>query len=693
MGSAFTRWNSAAAAGRVHSSLRLYYKSDDHFWGGATPSDVNDVWTLSLGANPAWTELSPGGTPPAPRQGIRAGYDGTNSRMIIFGGGEGSSSPCTNDVWVLANANGVSGVPTWLQLNPSGSPPVRFRYSSVYDPVTNTLIVFGGNDCFNVFYNDVWLLSNANGLGGTPTWTQLSFSGTTPPPTGGHFAIYDPVSNRMIVLLAAASDPNRTDQLWVLSNANGTGGTPSWSQIDPGVPNINGFAQVGVYDAESNRMITFGGGLGNDDINDTWLLSNANDLGGTPGWTQLSPAGTLPAAREEFPAIFVPARDQMVIFGGYSNGTLLNDVWVLNLATVDVTVGTSPAGESFSVDGASYTATQSFTWTVGDSHTIATTSPQGTGTQYTFTGWSDDGAISHSVTASANTTSYTASFDTSYLLTTAVSPAGAGTVSAGGYYAPNSVVAITAVANSGYTFQSWTGAVANPGSPMTTIKMTGPENVTANFVPVVAGLGLSTNGLNFGEVDLGDKKDLNLTVKNTGAIAVKITKISFNYGPGTGKDFGYFTQCGGTLKPGASCKITVELHAQDLGNGAAVLNIFSTASGSPAQVSLTGTVINPKAKLSKNNLNFGSVKVGHSSVETVVVTSTGDTPLTIDHMTVTGSSDFTVAGCTGPLSPGSTCVISVTFTPSAKKPRSATLKVIDNALSSPQVVSLSGKGD
>ena len=76
---------------------------------------------------------------------------------------------------------------------------------------------------------------------------------------------------------------------------------------------------------------------------------------------------------------------------------------------LQVTVKTNPAGRSFTVDGTTYTATQTFSWVSGSSHTIATTSPQsgGTGVQYVWTKWSDNGAISHSVAPTANNT-YTA---------------------------------------------------------------------------------------------------------------------------------------------------------------------------------------------------------------------------------------------------------------------------------------------
>jgi len=159
----------------------------------------------------------------------------------------------------------------------------------------------------------------------------------------------------------------------------------------------------------------------------------------------------------------------------------------ITAATVQVAVGTSPAGLSFSVDGTTYTATQTLSWTVGSIHTIATSSPQtNIGTQNTFASWSDGGTISHSVSAPSTATSYTASFSTSYQLTTAASPASGGTVTpaSGNYYASGTVVSLAATPNSGYTFTGWTGSVASISSSTTTIKMSAPESATANFAAV-----------------------------------------------------------------------------------------------------------------------------------------------------------------------------------------------------------------
>jgi CSLREA domain-containing protein len=153
-------------------------------------------------------------------------------------------------------------------------------------------------------------------------------------------------------------------------------------------------------------------------------------------------------------------------------------------AGIQVTVGTSPAGPAFSVDGTPYNGLATLTWTAGSQHTIATTSPQSTtGAQYTFASWSDGGAISHTVTASTAVTSYTATFAVAYQLILSASPSQGGTVSpaSGTYYTAGTVVNLTATPSAGYAFTGWTGAVAASSSASTTITMSAPETVVANF--------------------------------------------------------------------------------------------------------------------------------------------------------------------------------------------------------------------
>ena len=164
-------------------------------------------------------------------------------------------------------------------------------------------------------------------------------------------------------------------------------------------------------------------------------------------------------------------------------------------ASQGVTVNTSPSGLQIVVDGTTYTAPRTFQWTVGSNHTIATTSPQGSGsTRYVFANWSDGGAISHTVTTPASATTVTASFTTQYQLTTAVSPAGAGTVSpaSGSFYNAGSTVQISASPNSGQQFTGWSGDVTSTTNPLS-LSMSGPRSVTANFTAAAQGITISTS--------------------------------------------------------------------------------------------------------------------------------------------------------------------------------------------------------
>ncbi|MFN7938727.1 MAG: hypothetical protein U0R19_35685 [Bryobacteraceae bacterium] len=151
-----------------------------------------------------------------------------------------------------------------------------------------------------------------------------------------------------------------------------------------------------------------------------------------------------------------------------------------------VTVQTNPTGRSFTVDGVSYTSTQVFSWTPGSTHTLSTTSPQPgpTGTQYTWTSWSDAGPISHTITAATGAV-FTAAFNTQYLLTTSASPSAGGAVTPPtGYYNSGQSVALSATASAGFAFTNWTGSGTGAYSgtnPAGVVTMNGPITQTATF--------------------------------------------------------------------------------------------------------------------------------------------------------------------------------------------------------------------
>ncbi len=370
-------------------------------------------------------------------------------------------------------------------------------------------------------------------------------------------------------------------------------------------------------------------------------------------------------------------------------------------ASVQITITTSPANLLVSVDGsASSSAPLVENWVIGSSHTIATTSPQsgGTGVQYVWSNWSDSGAISHSITVPSSATTYTAAFTTQYQLTTAANPSNGGTVSplSGSFYAAGAVVPLTATPNAGFAFSSWTGNVANASSASTTITMSAPQSVTANFTVSGPLVSLNPTSINFGTVYLFNLKVQNVTVKNVGTSALSFSHVSLTLGGGTNKnEFTFVDFCPKTLAAGKSCVVTVFFFAGNTGTPSATLNFTDNAPGSPQQVSLSATVINPKASFNPASLNFGTVHVGNNLTKNVTLTNTGTTELTITSLGITGANagDFQNSACPSSLAPGADCIISVTFTPSMTGPRSAALTVADNAETVRQNAPLSGKGN
>lgn len=298
------------------------------FGGQETSNSVNlkDVWLASTsltGSQPlTYTQLLPTGNGPSARFGHVATYDQSSNRMTVFGGGEGLPGPCANDVWILDGANGQSGTATWLSVSPTGTAPsARVHPTGVYDAATNSLTVFGGSNCSSAFFNDVWVLSNANGEGGTSVWTQLSPSGTLPAARQNSTAIYDSTNHTMTIYGGDAGGSPFGD-VWVLSNANGQG-TPAWSKLAPtGTAPPPRTGHTAIYDSSSDRMTIFGGIDGATLLGDAWILTFANGLGGTPAWTALSVQGTAPVVQGHS-AAYNQSLNSMYVFGGMGDGNKL----------------------------------------------------------------------------------------------------------------------------------------------------------------------------------------------------------------------------------------------------------------------------------------------------------------------------------------------------------------------------------
>ena len=161
--------------------------------------------------------------------------------------------------------------------------------------------------------------------------------------------------------------------------------------------------------------------------------------------------------------------------------------FVSGITTFSYTVAASPTGLQITVDGTNYTASQTFNWSSGSTHTVSVSSPQSgaPGARYVFSSWSDGGSQEHTITAPSASTTYTANFTTQHSLTTAVSPSGGGTASPPGtnWYNGAQSVSISATAGSGYTFSGWSGDLTGSTNPAS-LTMSSLISITAQFTAV-----------------------------------------------------------------------------------------------------------------------------------------------------------------------------------------------------------------
>jgi hypothetical protein len=121
---------------------------------------------------------------------------------------------------------------------------------------------------------------------------------------------------------------------------------------------------------------------------------------------------------------------------------------------------------------------------------------------------------------------------------------------------------------------------------------------------------------------------------------------------------------------------------------------LATDNGSTSDVGSASVLLNePVIALLPSNITFGLQKVGTTSAAQVVTLSNpGATPLKLTSIKISGNFAETNS-CPKELAGGGSCTINVSFSPTGTGVRTGTLTSKDSALSSSQVVALSGTGE
>jgi len=222
-----------------------------------------------------------------------------------------------------------------------------------------------------------------------------------------------------------------------------------------------------------------------------------------------------------------------------------------------------------------------------------------------------------------------------------------------------------------------------------------PRNISLSGIGLRPAVSLSASSLSFGSQTVGTASASQwVTLTSSGDAPVLITSIGV-----TGADassFDFANNCGNSLAVGASCSIHGHFAPAAAGALTAAITITDNAAGSPHSVAMSGTGLGPAVSLSAASLTFGMQGIGTASLsQAVALTNTGNEPLTIASIGVTGAdaSSFDFANsCGATLAVGAACSIHGHFAPTAVGALTAAIVITDNAAGSPHSVALNGTG-
>jgi hypothetical protein len=189
-----------------------------------------------------------------------------------------------------------------------------------------------------------------------------------------------------------------------------------------------------------------------------------------------------------------------------------------------------------------------------------------------------------------------------------------------------------------------------------------------------------------------------ITLTNTGTGPLNIPAGGITITGTAAGDFSQTNNCGTQVAAnGGFCTINVVFTPTAPYSRSASLNIADDAIPNPQIISLLGIGAQaPIVGVSTASLTFPNQALGvPSASQPVTLTNTGIGALNFTSIGIAGTNqaDFSQTNTCGPqVLPNASCVINVTFTPSALNSRVASLVFTDDAASSPQSVALSGTG-
>jgi hypothetical protein len=207
---------------------------------------LSDTWTWS-GSD--WTELFPAHHPAARTYAMMA-YDPVSQRLILFGGQTSKTQP--RDTWAW---NGTD----WAHLAPAHKPTARIQGIMASAGATKGIVLFGGDSATTGQpENDTWTWNGSDWAHKNPLHA--------PQPRRAPSMSFDPVLGQALLFGGDDASSNVQNDTWTWSGRDWLLQTPTHS------PPARAFAQM-AFDGATQSVVLFGGNGVSGTLADTWQAS------------------------------------------------------------------------------------------------------------------------------------------------------------------------------------------------------------------------------------------------------------------------------------------------------------------------------------------------------------------------------------------------------------------------------------
>ena len=241
---------------------------------------------------------------------------------------------------------------------------------------------------------------------------------------------------------------------------------------------------------------------------------------------------------------------------------------------------------------------------------------------------------------------------------------------------------------------------ASSGDKSATLTIASNDSDAASITVSLAGRGMAAatpaisippSAPAFGDVQIGQRKELTLTITNPGNAELSVTSISL-----TG-EIAVFAVSPASLgvPPGGTGTVTMTFTPTSEGVKVTMLKLHHNAAGGVSEILVTGVGVtsSPVAGVAPSSLDFGDVRTGEEKVLFITISNAGAAELLVTSVTLSNA-DFKVEITSFSVSPGGSFPLVVKFAPTALGQKAATLLISHNdaKTGSPFTVLMTGTG-